>query len=185
MDKRQEAIFAGTGGRGVLMAGQLLSKAGMHHYSHMVYFPSYGTEMRGGTSECTVILSDKAIGSPVLTQADVVMIFDISQLNDFEDRVKPGGLLILESSSLEQVQGVKRQDIRVINVSGIKMALEFGDIRVANLILLGTYIQATGALSPQFIEAELEKRLLERGQQALLSRNIEAFKLGLSAKQEH
>lgn len=183
MAKRYEAIFAGIGGRGVLMAGQLLTHVGMHQYPHMLYFPSYGTEMRGGTSECTVVLSEAAIGSPVLTQSDILVIFDISQLKDFESRVKPGGFVILESSTLEEGQGVTRDDVRVIKVPALKMARELGDVRVTNLILLGAYIQASGVLPPDLIEAELEKRLVSRGEQHLLEMNIKAFRLGLKIAQ--
>jgi 2-oxoglutarate ferredoxin oxidoreductase subunit gamma len=176
---KHAVIIAGLGGGGVLMAGQLLAQAGISQYRNVVYFPSYATSMRGGAVECTVILSHRRIGSPVLTQAEALVIMDVSQLQYFENRLQPGGLLILESSRLESGQGVKRQDVRVINVPALKMATDLGDTRATNLILLGAYIRATKALSPQYIEAELERRLLGRGEEALLSLNKKAFRAGL------
>lgn len=178
---RHEVIIAGLGGRGVLMAGQLLAQAALSQYQGVVYFPSYATAMRGGSVECTVILSKKRIGSPGLTRAEALVIMDASQLKDFENRLQPGGLLILENSRLESGQEVKRQDVRVINVPALKMAAELGDVRAANLILLGAYIRATKALSPEYIEAELERRLIGRGEEALLSFNKKAFRAGLEA----
>lgn len=161
------------------MAGQLLAQAGVSQYRNVVYFPSYATAMRGGVVECTVILSHRRIGSPVLTQAEALVIMDVSQLQYFENRLQPRGFLILESSRLESGQGAKRQDVRVINVPALKMATDLGDTKTTNLILLGAYIRATKALSPQYIEAELERRLLGRGEEALLSLNKKAFRAGL------
>lgn len=163
------------------MAGQLLAQAGIYQYRNVVYFPSYATSMRGGSVECTVILSHRRIGSPVATQAEALVMVDVSQLQYFENRLQPGGFLILESSRLEAGQGVKRQDVRVINVPALRMATDLGDARATNLILLGAYIRATKALSPQYIETELERRLLDRGQEALLRLNKKAFRAGLEA----
>jgi 2-oxoglutarate ferredoxin oxidoreductase subunit gamma len=176
-------IIAGLGGEGVLMVGQLLAQAGLHQYRNVVYFPSYATSMRGGAVECTVILSHRRIGSPVLTQAETLLMMDVSQLQYFENRLQPRGILILESSRLEPGQGVKRQDVHVINVPALRMAIDLGDARATNLILLGAYIRATKALSPQYIEAELERRLLGRGEEALLSLNKKAFRAGLEREE--
>ncbi len=152
--------MAGLGGRGVLMAGELMLHAAAPAYAHVAYFPSYGTSMRGGHVECTVILSEKRIGSPLLPQADVVVIFDNVKLKEFEGRVRPGGLLILESTGLKEEPS--RNDVRVVKVPAIETAMNMGDIRTANLILLGAYVTATKAIKPDLIEKKLEERLAEK-----------------------
>jgi len=182
MAKRYEAIFAGTGGRGVLTAGQILTQVGLNYYPHVLYFPSYGTEMRGGSSECTVVLSESPIGSPVLTQAKVMVMFDISQMGTFANRIKPGGLLILESSTLSDADKAKIPgNVKVVNVPALKIAGDIGDMRTINLILLGAYVQATGVLAPDLVEAQLKKRFMEKGLMKVLDINVGAFKQGLKA----
>jgi len=97
---RHDVIMTGVGGKGVLTAGLLLAQAGMARYRNVLWFPSYQAAMRGGPSECTVILSDEDIASPILTQAQALVVMDSSQLRAFEGRVKPGGILITESAGL-------------------------------------------------------------------------------------
>ncbi|MDD5094589.1 MAG: 2-oxoacid:acceptor oxidoreductase family protein [Dehalococcoidia bacterium] len=182
MAKRYEAIFAGTGGRGVLTAGQMLTQVALKDFPHVLYFPSYGTEMRGGTSECTVVLSESPIGSPVLTQSNVLVIFDITQLQAFENRIKPGGLLILESSTLENGQNpTTRKDIKTLNVPALKIAGELGDIRTISQVLLGAYVQATGVMPADVIEVKLKERFTEKGLTKVIDINIKAFREGLKA----
>ncbi len=174
---KRQVIMAGLGGSGVLLAGELLLHAAAPQYEHIAYFPSYGVSMRGGHVECTVILSQERIASPLLNQADVVVIFNNGKLREFEGRVRSGGLLILESTGLQEEPD--RADIQVIKVPAIEMATAVGDIRSANQVLLGAYIKATGALAPEVVEKELERQMIEKNKEKFLPTNQEAFRRGL------
>ena len=175
---KKEVLMAGLGGGGVLMAGETLLHAAAPEYDYVSYFPSYGVSMRGGHVECTVILSDEKIGSPVLPKADVVIIFNNSKLEEFESRVRPGGVLILESTGLAQEP--TRSDIKVIKVPAIETAISLGDTRASNQVLLGAYTKVSGATSAEVIEKMIEKRFKEKKLDKALPLNLEAFRRGLA-----
>ena len=172
---RTEVLMCGIGGMGVLVAGQLLAWAGLKRYSHISYVPSYEAARRGGLCECTVILSDDEISSPILDQAQTVVVFDGAQLRAFEPRVRPGGLMMVESAGL--VESPHREDFELLPVSGLEVAIGMGDSLVNNMILLGVYVVVSGAIAIELIEEELERRY--GGKEALLKRNKEAFRRGL------
>ena len=156
------------------MAGELLARAGILRYEHVLFFPSYGPAMRGGVSTCIVILSNSNIASPVLPSAEAVIVAENSQIKPFENRVRPGGLLLLEAAG---AQGkVTRKDIEVRCVPAIEAALSLGDVQVANLILLGGYIEAIKAVPLELIEKELEVRFGAR--ERMLSLNKQALRQG-------
>lgn len=164
MEKTAEVIMAGTGGRGVLLSGLLLARAGMQKYKYVSWSPTYAAAMRGAECECTVILSDEEIISPLLSQADAVMAIASSQAKPFEHRVKPGGLLITESAGLQglaEAFGLKleREDIRRLEIPGMEIAARLGNIQAANLVLLGAYLGATKVLPLEVIEEEVDRRL--------------------------
>jgi len=165
--------MAGIGGKGVLLAGQMLAAAGIEKYRHVVWTPTYAAAMRSGACECTVILSDAKIASPILTKSDVVIVFESSQLADFEVRTKPGGILIAESAQLPEV---KRQEIKLVKVPATEIAAEMGSTQVSNFILLGVYLELTGALPPLLIEREIEQKFAGNWQVASL--NKAAFNRG-------
>jgi 2-oxoglutarate ferredoxin oxidoreductase subunit gamma len=173
-NKRREVILAGTGGKGVLLAGQLLARAGLQVYAHVVWMPTYFAAMRSGACECTVVLSNREIASPVLSLSDVVVVFEPSQLAAFEVRVKPNGLLITESAGLPLV---KRADIRISKVPAVEVAVGLGDSRASNMVLLGAYIASTGAVAPELVEAQIGERFAASVAGRL---NIEAFYRGVS-----
>jgi 2-oxoglutarate ferredoxin oxidoreductase subunit gamma len=177
---RHEVIMAGVGGKGVLLSGDILAESAMPQYRNIVWFPSYASAMRGGSCECTVVLSDESIASPILPVADTIVVLAPSELKTFEKRVKPGGTLIIESTG-GLPQKVERKDIKVIEIPGVEKAVAVGDIRSANLVLLGAYIGATGAVSPELIEKELEKRFgkSKKG----LEINKKAFREGIKSVQ--
>jgi len=179
---RHEVIMAGVGGRGVLMAGLLLAQAAMAEYRNVLWFPSYASAMRGGPCECTVVLSHNSIASPILPQARAVIVMETSQVKPFENRVKPGGVMVVESTALSQK--VERKDISVIYVPGIEKAVALGNPQVSNLFLLGAYLEAGKVISPEAIEGVLEKRLSDRGQEELLSINKRALREGMSLAKE-
>jgi len=195
MGKTAEVIMAGTGGRGVLLAGLLLAKAAMQKYKYVSWSPTYAAAMRGSECECTVILSDDEITSPILSQADAAIAIASSQAKPYENRVKPGGLLITESAGLHEVAelfGLKleREDIRRLEVPGMEIAARMGNIQAGNLVLLGAYIGATKVLPLEVIEEEVDKRLGRKGEVRIgvtvLEVNKEAlregYKLGAESK---
>jgi len=179
---RHECIFGGIGGKGVLVSGKIVADAAMHQYPNIVWYPAYGSAMRGGTSECTVILSNDLIACPVMLQAETVLVIAPSELKNFIPRVKPGGLLIVESTDPLPVK-IERQDIKVMEVPGVKIAIETGDIRAANLVLVGAYIGATGAVDPEIMEADIAKKL--GGSKETQETNKKAFRAGMKFAQDH
>ena len=175
MLSKAEVIMAGLGGMGVLVAGRLLAWGALPRYKHISWMPTYGEARRGGLSECTVILSDQEIASPILDQAQTVMLWDSSQVKAFESRVRPGGLMIVESAGLQNKP--ERQDFRLLPVSGLEIAMGLGGVVINNMILLGVYTQVVGPLSAQLIEEELDRRYGDK--EAMLKRNKEAFRKGI------
>ncbi len=184
MGKTAEVIMAGTGGRGVLLSGLLLARAGMQKYRYVSWSPTYAAAMRGSECECTVILSDDEIISPLLSQADAVMAIASSQAKPFEARVKPGGLLITESAGLQglaEAFGLKleREDIRRLEIPGMEIAARLGNIQAANLVLLGAYLGASKALPLEVIEEEVDRRLGRKGEMRIGVTAIEVNKEAL------
>ena len=133
-----EIIIAGFGGQGVLFGGQLLAYAGMDEGKFVTWIPAYGPEMRGGTANCTTIISDEEIGSPFVHFPTAVIAMNRPSLDKFEDKVKPGGLLVVNDSKLDRE--VKRTDIRVIKVDAGSIAERIGDRRMTNIVLLGAFL---------------------------------------------
>jgi len=172
---KAELIVAGFGGQGVLFAGQMLAQAATRRYKHISYMPSYGTEKRGGHSECTVVLSDQEIASPVLDQSQTVLLLDSGQASTYEERVRPGGTMLVEQSGLTYQP--QRTDIRFLPVSGLEIAVRLGGAMINNLIMLGVYTQLTQVVGADLIADELKKQAGDRA--AVLKRNAEAFARGL------
>ncbi len=165
----EEIIISGFGGQGALFAGQLLAYAGMACDKHVTWIPSYGPEMRGGTAHCTVVLSDDPIGSPMVRHPSAVLALNLPSLDKYEDLVKPGGLLIYNSSLVSRT--VDRGDVRVIPAPANAISLEEtaplldgkpGDARLANVVMLGALVQATGLIPLQAIETALAEHLPAR-----------------------
>ncbi len=176
--RRAEVVMAGIGGRGVLLAGKLLAEAAMSSFSHVIWFPSYAAAMRGGPCECTVIISEAEIASPVLSTSEAVIIMEDSQLNDFISRVKPGGMLFIDSSIVNNT--IKRSDIEVVSVPATELALKLGEGQVSNLVLLGAYLEKRKIISIGAVEAELGSKLAGR-KEALLNLNKLALAEGARA----
>jgi len=177
---RHKVIMAGIGGRGVLSAGLFLAQAAMSQYQYVLWFPSYQAAKRGGPCECSVVLSDHEIPSPIISKAEALLVIEPSQLRLFQDRVEPGGLIVVEQYGL--IMGELRGDVRALVVPAVEMAVRLGDSQVSNLILLGSYVGATWVIPPRLIERELEERFGER--QDVLSLNREAFGQGVKIGEE-
>jgi 2-oxoglutarate ferredoxin oxidoreductase subunit gamma len=168
-----ELIIVGLGGMGVLVAGRLLASAALSSHKHVSWMPTYGEARRGGLSECTIILSQDEIASPILDVAGAILMLDSSQIEAFQERVQPGGMMIVEKAGLKEKPG--REDINVVPVSGMEMAMGLGSLQTANLIMLGAYTELAKPLSPRLIDKELQRKYSD----GVLERNRKAFRAGL------
>ena len=166
-------ILSGFGGQGLLFAGQVLANAGLIEGRHVTWLPSYGPEMRGGTASCTVIVSDRPIGSPIVDRADIVVALNPPSLGKFEHVLVPGGLLVLNDSLIEAMPN--RTDIEIVRIPCSALAREVGDERVISILALG------GALGRRPIVGvdAVRQALSEKGGPKVVEMNLRALALGL------
>ena len=143
-------FFAGTGGQGILLMGQIVGSAAILENKEATFYPSYGPEMRGGTANCTVIVSDKEISSPVIFESDCVVAMTLPSMLKFEPTLKPGGIMLINTSLIHKAP--KRSDITVVEVPVSELASELGNMRVANIIMLGAFIRSTDIVSSENVE---------------------------------
>lgn len=168
-------VIAGFGGQGALFAGQLLAYAAMQQEKEVTWLPSYGPEMRGGTANCTVVIGDEPIASPLVRQPDCVIALNLPSADKYEPRVKPGGLFLVNSSLV--IRPLTRQDVTNILLPANELAEKAGDLRVANLVMLGALIALSGVLPLRAVDAALVTWLPER-HRALLETNRRALHEG-------
>lgn len=168
----QEIIFAGFGGQGILSMGKVLAYAGMDANLNVSWLPSYGPEMRGGTANCSVILTPDNIGSPIVTEANTVVVMNRPSLDKFEDLIAVNGLLIIDSDLVDRMP--VRKDIEVIAIPAQTIAEELGSKKIANMVLLGALVKKTKIVSmKELLDSlkshskasflEINKNALERG----------------------
>lgn len=160
MQKAHEIIFAGFGGQGILSMGQIISYAAMIEEKEVSWMPSYGPEMRGGTANCTVIVSGSRISSPIVSTYDSAIVLNQPSLDKFEKCVKKGGLLIYEESSI--INPPTRDDIEVISIPANEEALKLNMKKVANMILVGAFLEKRPLVKAENILKALKKVLPER-----------------------
>jgi len=166
-----EIVLAGFGGQGVLLIGKLLAYAGMRAGLEVTWMPAYGPEMRGGTCNCTVVLSDRPIGSPISKSPHGLIVLNLPSLDKFEETVRPGGVLIVNSSLINRPP--RRSDVTAVLVPANEIAIEVGNAKAANMVALGAYLGASGIASldqVQTIVAEsfaAKPALVELNRQAL------------------
>jgi 2-oxoglutarate ferredoxin oxidoreductase subunit gamma len=172
---QEEIIISGFGGQGTLFAGQLLAHAAMDAGRYVTWIPSYGPEMRGGKARCTTIVSDEEIGSPVVRRPSAAIVLNIPSMEAFEPAVKPGGILVVNSSLVPQKS--ERTDIRTIYIAASEIATEMGVVRLANVICLGALVAATDVVEIPAIEQALVDHLPERHRK-LLAINHQAIRKG-------
>ena len=156
----EQILSAGFGGQGVLLLGQLLAYSGMREGKNVSWMPSYGPEMRGGTANCSVIVSDEEIGSPVIDEADTVIVMNRPSLDKYEGKIRKGGRLFVNSSLIDKK--AERDDIEVYYVPASDIANELGNPRVANIVMLGAYLKVTGLVMPETCIAQLKESFGER-----------------------
>lgn len=171
----QDVMIAGFGGQGVLLVGKLLAYAGMLEGKRVTWFPSYGAEIRGGTANCTVIISDEEIGSPVVQNPSAMLILNEASFKKFEHRIKQGGQLFLNTSLVHEP--ATRSDINRIEVKANEIAESLGDIRITNMVMLGAFLKKTGVVALESVLAAL-KQVLPPRRHNLLPLNEKALKQG-------
>ena len=158
-------IFSGFGGQGALFAGQLLTYAALDAGKNVTWIPSYGPEMRGGTAHCTVVMGDDPIGSPLVRNPDMVVAMNLPSANKYELTVKDNGLLVANGSLVKRP--IHRHNIDVIVIPANDIALSHGNIRLANVVMLGALLAATDLLPLEAVEQALEDHLPERHKRLL------------------
>jgi 2-oxoglutarate ferredoxin oxidoreductase subunit gamma len=179
--RHEETIFSGFGGQGALFAGQLLAYTGIAEELYVTWIPSYGPEMRGGTAHCIVIVSDEEIGAPIIKNPTAAVVLNLPSMEKYEPLVKPDGLLVVNSSLIEMQS--ERDDIDVLYVPASDIATELGNPRMANVVLLGAFIEKTGLVSLETVEEQLTAHLSER-QRKWLEPNKEALHKGAALARE-
>ncbi len=153
MLKHQEVRIAGMGGQGIMVIGQLLAHATMKEGGNVVWFPSYGPETRGGSAECTVIMSSEEIGSPLSSSPDTLIAMTQPLLDKFAGSVKRGGTIIVNSSLARSPEG--RDDCEIIEVPANDLATELGNAKAANMVMLGAYVQKLKPVTLESVKAAM------------------------------
>ena len=171
----KEFIFAGFGGQGMLLIGKFLAMACMLDGKHVSWLPSYGPEMRGGTANCSVIVSDDPVASPLVDKADVVIAMNEPSLDKFEDTVAAGGTIFVDSSLI--ARKVRRTDVEVVYIPATKMATDMEAKSLANMIILGAIVEKLRCVNPDMVATALKETISAR-KAALLDLNLKAVEAG-------
>ncbi len=177
--KTTQILIAGFGGQGILFAGKFLAYKGLTEDLQVSWLPSYGPEMRGGTANCNVIISDTPVGSPIITTPDVLVAMNLPSLQKYVDTVAPGGQIYVDSALIEEK--VTRTDVEVFYIPATQMAKSEGIATLANMIIMGHLLQNNPELSFEGTE-EVVKKLVPPKKAALVELNIKALTLGKEYK---
>ena len=156
----EKLIIAGFGGQGILLAGKLLANTAMLSGYQVTYMPSYGAEIRGGTAKCMLVISDDLIASPLIAEPDAIIVMNQASFDKFVPKLKPGGLLVLNSSLIQPT--IERGDIEILALPANKIADKLKNPRSANMVVLGAYLQRRLFISPQNAADTLSKVLAKR-----------------------
>ena len=178
-----DVIMAGFGGQGILMIGNLLSLAAMEEGKQVTYFPAYGVEMRGGTANCTVVISDEEIGSPVVGFPRGLVIMNGPSLDKYLPDLKPAGLLVMNSSLVDTSKAV-RDDIRKLPVPANDIARTIGTPQLASMVALGAYVTAAGVVSLETLIGCIPK-VISRKYEKFIPLNINALREGEAVARLH
>lgn len=178
---QKEIIIAGFGGQGVLFAGQVVAYAAMDAGKEVTWIPSYGPEMRGGTANCTIVISDDEIGSPLVKNPPLAIALNLPSFDKYEDALQKGGTIIVNQSMVDR--SAKRNDIHAVLVPCNEIAEAIGDRKLTNMVAVGALLSALPELSIKDVEKALEAHLPARHKH-LLPKNYEALKRGFEAAQK-
>ncbi len=170
-----QMLIAGFGGQGILFTGKFLAYKGLVEGKEVSWLPSYGPEMRGGTASCSVILSDEPVGSPIVSKPDVLVAMNLPSLDKYEDTVVPGGTIIVDSTLIERK--IKRDDVTVYYVPATKLASDNDMPTLANMIIAGKLLKATGGFTEEGVEAAL-KKVISAKRADMLDINKKAMQIG-------
>ena len=170
-----QILIAGFGGQGVLFAGKLIAYKGLIENKQISWLPSYGPEMRGGTANCSVIVSDTPVGSPIVTKPDVLVAMNLPSLKKYESEVVSGGTIIVDSTLI--AEKVQRDDVDVYYVPATKMAADEGFSTLANMILMGKLMKVCDNVGYDMVE-EAVKKVVPPRKANLIDVNLKAVKLG-------
>lgn len=174
-----DIIMAGFGGQGILMIGNLLALAAMEEGKHVTYFPAYGAEMRGGTANCTVVVSEEEIGSPVVGRTKGLLIMNGPSVEKFLPMLVPGGDLIINSSLVEE-RLVTREDVRLLSVPADEIArTKIGSRQMSAMVALGAYVARSGIVELATV-IECLSKVISKKYEKLIPQNVEALKEGAS-----
>jgi len=171
-----DTIIAGFGGQGILLMGDLLAYAAMKEAKQVTYLPTYGVEMRGGTANCTVTIADEPIGSPVTRSPYAAIVMNEASLDKFQPRVKRGGVLFVNTTFVAE-EKIVRTDLDAVPIAANELAAQLGNTRMANMVVLGAFVERTRVVDLQTIKDSLAHVLPERSHE-LIPLNIEAMDLG-------
>jgi 2-oxoglutarate ferredoxin oxidoreductase subunit gamma len=164
-DLEHKIMVAGFGGQGILFLGKLLAYSGMLEGREVTCFPSYGAEVRGGTANCTVIISDEMIGSPVVRNPEILIVMNEASLDKFQPRMKKGGILIFDSSLIKNPE--LRSDVRVVGVPASEIAASIGGTKFANMVMLSALLAETGIIKEESAVNALEELTPQKRKKAL------------------
>ena len=178
---KEEIIIAGFGGQGVLSMGKILAYGGIMQDQEVSWLPSYGPEMRGGTCNVSVVLSDKKISSPVLSKFDTAVILNQQSMDKFEKQVKPGGLLIYDTNGI--TRHPERKDIKICRIDAVEEAAKLGNAKAYNMVVLGAYLKMKPVVTMENVLKGLKKSLPPR-RHNLIPMNEQAITVGMNAVQE-
>ncbi len=171
----QGVIMSGFGGQGIISAGILLAYSGMVEGKYVTFFPAYGAEMRGGTANCSVVVSGEEVASPVVSTPDSLIVMNEPSLLKFEPALKPNGLLLINKSLV--TSRPKRTDVNAVTIDANKIAEEIGTVKCANMVMLGALLSHTRAVAVESVIQTLPK-VFKRAKEEMIKLNEQALKKG-------
>lgn len=171
----KQFLFSGFGGQGILFAGKFLAYKGLIEDKQVSWLPSYGPEMRGGTASCSVIVSDEPVGSPIVSNPDMLIAMNLPSLDKYENAVVPGGVIFADSTLIERK--VNRDDVTVYYIPATRLASENGTPTLANMIIIGKVLKVLGDFEENAVRAALGKVIFAKHAD-MLEVNLKAMKLG-------
>jgi 2-oxoglutarate ferredoxin oxidoreductase subunit gamma len=174
---QSEVTFAGFGGQGIMLMGQILAQAAMDQGFEVVWIPSYGPEMRGGTAYCTVVISDRPIGSPIIRNPKHLVAMNRPSLEKFAPMVKPGGVIFINKSLISEASG--RKDVDELAVPIIEIAKELGNVKAANIVALAAFVARSKIVDPDVLEKAVIDKFAQK--KKLIPLNLKALEEGRKA----
>jgi len=177
---QNEVQFAGFGGQGIMLMGQIMAQAAMQQGYEVVWIPSYGPEMRGGTAYCTVVISDRPIGSPIIRNPKHLVAMNRPSLEKFAPSVKSGGTIFINSSIVSIDAG--RDDVNVVKVPIIEIAKELGNVKIANIIALAAFVSRSQVVDFELLRESVKAKFANK--EKLIPLNMEALEQGKKAAGE-